>query len=77
MSAPHSTKIIDEQARALLISEATPDELREKIAGFERKYQMTSDEFKIRWEHGDMPDTFETNLWATLLKHRANASKSG
>ncbi len=68
MSAPQSAKIPVTQESDALIPELTADELSEMLVRFERQYGMTSDEFKIRWEQGDMPDTFETNFWAILLK---------
>jgi len=68
MSAPHSTKLTAQQKSESVIPELTAEELRDMIARFERQYGITSEEFKTRWENGDMPDTFETNFWAILLK---------
>jgi len=39
------------------------------IGEYENQFGMTSDEFRKRWQEGSVPDVFETNSWAMLLKY--------
>jgi hypothetical protein len=48
------------------------DAIRRKIQRYEKKFGMSSEEFMEKWRAGEAPDTFETNLWASLLKHDSN-----
>lgn len=45
----------------------TRGEILAIIAGYEKQFGMTSDEFRQRWKAGTAPDVFETNEWAILL----------
>ncbi len=58
------SELIDEEVDILL-----PEEERNLIATYERKYGMPSAEFLIKWKEGKAPDTFETNTWAALLQY--------
>jgi hypothetical protein len=51
-----------------LVDSITTDETQEMITYLEDKYKMSSKEFLRRWELGEMPDNFETNYWAILVK---------
>lgn len=41
------------------------------IKKFEVEFSMSSAEFLSKWSVGGMPDTFETNYWASLLKQQS------
>lgn len=51
-----------------LVDSVTKDEIREMRDYLEQKYGMSSEEFLRRWKLGEMPDNFETNYWAILVK---------
>ncbi len=64
MSAKHRIK------RVLL----TDEERRRQLAGLERRHCMTSDEFLVRYNRGELGDDLEFIRWSGLLR---TASKAG
>lgn len=39
------------------------------LDAYERRFGMASDEFYRRWKAGKLPDTWEFNDWAILVRH--------
>jgi hypothetical protein len=55
---------------AAVAQEMTTEEVAQRIAGYERMFGMSSEEFLERVRESTAPDTFETNVWMVLLKYR-------
>jgi len=49
--------------------------LRNRIKRFERKYSMTSEEFRERFESGELGDDEEYFLWWSLLEALTSVEK--
>lgn len=49
----------------------TDAEVEAEIAGYEAMYGMSSEDFLEQCRLHTAPDTFETNDWRILLKHRS------
>jgi hypothetical protein len=41
-------------------------EVAARLLGFEEEYEMTSDDFFVRWEQGELPHTDDFFVWAGL-----------
>jgi len=57
-----------ESENVSLVDPVTTDEIRDMLDYLEGEYKMSSEEFLRRWEAGEMPDNFETNYWAILVR---------
>lgn len=63
-------------ARSALLALRGPDAYRvlnedlTEIDEFEKKYNMSSEEFLRQWRSDEFPDTFDGNRWAILLTAR-------
>ncbi len=45
-------------------------EIGDRIAQYERQFDMSSEKFLETWHDGTAPDSFETMYWRILLKYR-------
>lgn len=43
-------------------------EMRKRVASFERRYEMTSDEMRKSFARGELKDTADTSEWLMLLR---------
>lgn len=59
----------DSVAEGLLPGEVSSDEIMARIARYETKYQMSSEEFQRQVREGTAPDTFDTVAWNILLRN--------
>jgi hypothetical protein len=60
----HPADEVDDYADMIM----TDEEVRAIIAGFEKQFGMTSEEFLRQRKAGTEPDTWETNAWLSLLE---------
>jgi len=58
----------DARDEALSKSNGAVGEMRKKIAMFERRYEMTSEEMRQSFATGKMRDTADTSEWLMLLR---------
>ena len=58
-----------EAFRIANIHELTRQDIEVMLLGYEARYGMASDEFAGRWAAGALPDTWEFNDWAMLLRY--------
>ena len=47
----------------------TDEDIRGMLSTYEARHVMKSDEFARRWAAAELPDTWEFNDWAILLRH--------
>ncbi len=54
--------------RELALSEAKMNLIREELEGFEKRYEMSSDEFVAKFEHGELGDEQDYFEWWGLVR---------
>ncbi|NQE45713.1 hypothetical protein C5S31_06815 [ANME-1 cluster archaeon GoMg2] len=54
--------------RELALSEAKMNLIREELEGFEKRYEMSSDEFVAKFGHGELGDEQDYFEWWGLVR---------
>jgi hypothetical protein len=54
--------------RELALSEAKVNLIREELEGFEKRYEMSSDEFVAKFGHGELGDEQDYFEWWGLVR---------
>ena len=54
--------------RELALSEAKMNLIREELEGFEKRYEMSSDKFVAKFEHGELGDEQDYFEWWGLVR---------